>query len=162
VSSLTARQFSWDFPAAEEAFLCDKDTVLGGHDKRDTLYIENVCVTYCNFCSHVCVSMFENIKITECGAVVHEQMAVAQLAIKFCVFYRTHKFIVVIHNNISLRKHRAANFLVLPFSLLVSDNRREKKLYGAHQSLVCTGDVIFFWGGEQIINIVETWKHEET
>jgi hypothetical protein len=28
VSSLTARQFSWDVPE-EEAFLCDKDTVLG-------------------------------------------------------------------------------------------------------------------------------------
>jgi len=68
------------------------------------------------------VSIFENIEITECGAAVHEQMAVPQLAIKFCVFYRTHKFIVVIHN-ISLCKRRAANFLVLPFSLLVSDNR---------------------------------------
>ena len=38
VSSLTARQFSWEVPAAEEAFLCDKDTVLG-----DTIK-ETLCI----------------------------------------------------------------------------------------------------------------------
>ena len=50
-------------------------------------------------------------------------MAVAQLAMKFYALYRAHKYTVVIRNNPPLRKCSVANFLDLPFSLLVSDNR---------------------------------------
>ena len=79
--------------------------------------------------------MLENREITEYEAVVHGQMAVAQLAMKFCAFYKIHKFAVMIRNDPSLCKCSAANFLVLPFSLLISDNR----LTGNFLYLVASG-----------------------